>query len=75
MVCNTLREAAVVLAEQMATKRGQSISVNVMPEVIREGSVLREICEADPRLILCIKTLQFQVENYGMWANLILHAP
>ena len=73
MVCNTLREAAVVLAEQMATKRGQSISVNVMPEVIGEGSVLREICEADPRLILCIKTLQFQVENYGMWANLILH--
>lgn len=73
MVCNTLREAAVVLAEQMATKRGQSISVNVMPEVIGEGSVLREICEADPRLILCIKTLQFQVENYGMWAKLILH--
>ena len=73
MVCNTLREAAVMLAEQMATKRGQSISVNVMPEVIGEGSVLREICEADPRLILCIKTLQFQVENYGMWANLILH--
>lgn len=73
MVCNTLREAAVVLAEQMATKRGQSISVNVMPEVIGEGSVLCEICEADPRLILCIKTLQFQVEYYGMWANLILH--
>ncbi len=35
MVCNTLRAAASVLAEHMATKRDQSISVNVMPEVIR----------------------------------------
>lgn len=73
MVCNTLREAAIVLAENMATKHDQCISVNVVPEVIREGSVLRELCEADPRLILCIKTLHLKVENYGMWANLILH--
>lgn len=73
MVCNTLREAAVVLAENMATKRDRSISVNVMPEIIREGSVLHEICEADPRLILCVKTLQLQVEDYGMWAKWILH--
>lgn len=73
MVCSTLKEAAVVLAKNMATKRDQNISVNVLPEVIREGSVLHEVCEADPRLILCIKTLQLQVENYGMWANLILH--
>ena len=73
MVCNTLREAAVVLAENMAAKRDQNISVNVVPEVIREGSVLHEVCEANPRLLLCIKTLQFWVENYGMWANLILH--
>lgn len=73
MVCSTLREAAVVLAENMAMKRDQSISVNVMPEIIREGSVLQEVCEADPRLILCIKTLRFQVENYGMLAKLMLH--
>lgn len=73
MVCSTLREAAVVLAENMAMKRDQSISVNVMPEIIREGYVLQEVCEADPRLILCIKTLRFQVENYGMWAKLMLH--
>lgn len=73
MVCNTLRAAASVLAEHMATKRDQSISVNVMPEVIRGGSVLHEVCEADPRLILCIKTLQLQVEDYGLWAKLILH--
>lgn len=73
MVCNTLREAAVVLAENMETKRSQSISVDVMPEIIKEGSVLHEVCEADPRLILCIKTLQLQIENYGMWAKLILH--
>ena len=72
MVCNTLRSAASVLAEHMATKRDQSISVNVMPEVIRGGSVLHEVCEADPRLILCIKTLQLQVEDYGLWAKLIL---
>ena len=72
MVCNTLRAAASVLAEHMATKRDQSISVNVMPEVIRGGSVLHEVCEADPRLILCIKTLQLQVEDYGLWAKLIL---
>lgn len=72
MVCNTLRAAASVLAEHMATKRDQSISVNVMPEVIRRGSVLHEVCEADPRLILCIKTLQLQVEDYGLWAKLIL---
>ena len=73
MVCSTLREAAVVLAENMAMKRDQSISVNVMPEIIREGYVLQEVCEADPRLILCIKTLRFQVENYGMLAKLMLH--
>ncbi len=73
MICSTLREAAVVLAENMAMKRDQSISVNVMPEIIREGYVLQEVCEADPRLILCIKTLRFQVENYGMWAKLMLH--
>lgn len=73
MVCNTLRSVASVLAEHMATKHDQSVSVNVMPEVIREGSVLHEVCEADPRLILCIKTLQLQVEDYGMWAKLILH--
>lgn len=73
MVCSTLKEAAVVLAENMAKKRDQNISVNVMPEVIREGSVLHEVCEADPRLILCIKTLQLQIENYGMWAKLTLH--
>lgn len=72
MICNTLKEAATVLAENMATKRDRSISINVMPEVIREGFVLHEVCEADPRLILCIKTLQLQVENYGMWVNLIL---
>lgn len=73
MVCNTLRSAASVLAEHMVTKRDQSVSVNVMPEVIREGSVLSEVCEADPRLILCIKTLQLQVEDYGMWTKMILH--
>lgn len=73
MVCNTLRAAASVFAEHMATKCDQSISVNVMPEVIREGSVLHAVCEADPRLILCIKTLQIQVEDYGLWAKLILH--
>ena len=73
MVCNTLRSAASVLAEHMATKRDQSVSVNVMPEVIREGSVVPKVCEADPRLILCIKTLQLQVEDYGMWAKMILH--
>lgn len=73
MVCSTLREAAAVLAENMAMKRDQSISVNVMAEIIREGYVLQEVCEADPRLILCIKTLRFQVENYGMWAKLMLH--
>lgn len=73
MVCNTLRDAAIVLAENMATKRSQSISVDVMPEIIKEGSVFHEVCEADPRLILCIKTLQLQIENYGMWAKLILH--
>lgn len=73
MVCSTLREAAVVLAENMAMKRDQSILVNVMPEIIREGYVLQEVCEADPRLILCIKTLRFQVENYGMLAKLMLH--
>lgn len=72
MVCNTLRAAASVLAEHMATKRDQSISVNVMPEVIRGGSVLHEVCVADPRLILCIKTLQLQVEDYGLWAKLII---
>ena len=72
MVCNTLRAAASVFAEHMATKCDQSISVNVMPEVIREGSVLHAVCEADPRLILCIKTLQIQVEDYGLWAKLIL---
>ena len=69
MVCNTLKDAAIVLAENMATKRCQSISVDVMPEIIKEGSVLHEVCEADPRLILCIKTLQLQVEDYGMWAK------
>lgn len=73
MVCSTLREAAVVLAENMAMKRDQSISANVMPEIIREGYVLQEVCEADPRLILCIKTLRFQVKNYGMWAKLMFH--
>lgn len=73
MVCSTLREAAVVLAENMAMKRDQSISVNVIPEIIREGYVLQEVCEVDPRLILCIKTLRFQVKNYGMWAKLMLH--
>lgn len=73
MVCNTLRDAAIVLAENMATKRSQSISVDVMPEIIKEGSVFHEVCEADPRLILCIKTLQLQIENYGMWAKLILN--
>lgn len=73
MICNTLREAAVVLAENIATKRSQSISVDVMPEIIKEGSVFHEVCEADPRLILCIKTLQLQIENYGMWAKLILN--
>ena len=72
MVCNTLRAAASVLAEHMATKRDQSISVNVMPEGIRGGSILHEVFEADPRLILCIKTLQLQVEDYGLWAKLIL---
>lgn len=73
MVYTTLREAAVKLAENMATKRNLSISVDVMPEVVREGSVFHEVYESDPRLILCIKTLQLQVENYGRWANLILH--
>ena len=73
MVCNTLREAAFVLAQNMATTRNLSISVNVMPEVIREGSVLHEVCEADPRLIFCIKSLHLEAENYGKWAKLILH--
>lgn len=72
MVCKTLKEVAVVLANNMAMKRNRHISVNIMPEIIREGSVFHEICETDPRLIFSIKTLQFQVENYGMWANLIL---
>lgn len=73
MVCNTLREAAALLAEDMATKRASDVSVNVASELIREGSVFHELCEADPRLILCIKNLQLSVENYGMWAKLMLH--
>ena len=73
MVCNTLREAATLIAEDMATKRASVVSVDVTPEIAREGSVFHEVCEADPRLILCIKNLQIQVENYGMWAKLILH--
>lgn len=73
MVCNTLREAATLIAEDMATKRASDISVKVTPEMIREGSVFHEVCEADPRLILCIKNLQLQVENYGMWAKLMIH--
>ena len=73
MICNTLREAAVLLAEDMASKRNQNITVNVNPRIIREGSVLHEICEADPRLILCIKSLWFQVEDYGKWAKMALH--
>ena len=75
MVYSTLKEAAVVFAENMVNKREHRISVNVMPDVIRDGcsSVLYEVCEADPRLILSIKTLQIQVENYGIWATLILN--
>ena len=39
MVCNTLRAAASVLAEHMATKRDQSISVNVMPVRTSKSSI------------------------------------
>lgn len=73
MVCNTLREAAAMLAEDIATNRAPVVSVDVTPEIIREGSVFHEVWEADPRLILCIKNLQLQIENYGMWAKYILH--
>ena len=57
MVCNTLREAAAMLAEDIATNRAPVVSVDVTPEIIRDGSVFHEVWEADPRLILCIKNL------------------
>lgn len=72
MICKTLSEAAGILAVKMSDRRDSMISVNVMPEAFEEGSVLQAVCEADPRLILCVKSIQVRSENYGMWATMVV---
>lgn len=73
MVCRTLDEAAKLLALNMSEERNAAITVNVVPEVLEEGSVLQAVCETDPRLILCIKNIDIKYEYYGMWAIMSNH--
>lgn len=73
MICKTLKEVARILVINMSDRRDSVISVNVMPQVFGEGSVLQMVYETDPRLILCIENMQVQAEYYGMWATMVVH--
>ena len=73
MICKTIEEAVEILAAKMDEKKEAVITVNVMPEVLMAGAVLQAVCKADPRLILCVSSLQVRTEHYGMWSSLVAH--
>lgn len=73
MIYKSLEEAAGILATKIVEERASVIKVNVIPEVLKTGSVLQAVCEADPRLILCVSSLRVRTEHYGMWSGLEVH--
>lgn len=73
MICKTIEEAVGILVTKIVEERAAVITVNTMPDVLKAKSVLPAVCEADPRLILCISSLQIRTEYCGMWSRLEVH--
>lgn len=69
MVYQTLTDASRMIASCMAAQQSL-ITVQVLPKIIEEGSILQRVCEADPRLLLCIKNMQIRIKKLEKWMNL-----
>ena len=73
MICKSIEQVAEVFAIKIAERKEDVITVNVMQEVLGGKSVLQAVCEADPRLILCISSMRIRSEHYGRWSALEAH--